>query len=130
MLDPVSPSRRLSQRVEPAECIWVYWQYDEHGEASAVQNMSLGGVFLKTPKERPIDSSVDLHLIVNEGQIRTGATVCHVIPGRGLGLAFSNINNKDRLHLLAVMDRLRSRSQVEHKQATLVQFLLRPSFSS
>ena len=131
MLDrTVSPSRRLGLRIERVQGIWVYWQYDGRGEASAVKNLGLGGVFLKTSRARPVDSKVELHLVVHEGQIRTEAIVRHVIPGAGLGLKFTAIKNGDRPHLLSLITRLRNESQLEHKQVALAEYLLRPSFSS
>jgi hypothetical protein len=108
----------------------VYWQYGGRGDASTVQNVGLGGLFLKTARARPVDSRVDLHLVVHEGQIRTEAIVRHVIPGVGLGLEFTAIKNGDRPHLLALITRLRKECQLEHRQATLAQYILRPSFSS
>ena len=107
----VCPSRRLSSRVETPEDIWVYWLCDGRADLSAVQNLSLGGVFLNTPKTRPIDSRTEIHFCVQEGQIRTEALVRHVAPGRGLGLKFTAIKEADRPRFIRLMDRFRSLSQ-------------------
>jgi PilZ domain-containing protein len=108
----VWPSRRLSSRIEAPPGIWVYWLCDDgRGDVSPVQNVSLGGVFLNTPKARPIDSRAEIHFCVQEGQIRTEGIVRHVASGRGLGLRFTAIKEADRRHLIWLMDRLRSLSQ-------------------
>ena len=106
----VCPSRRLSSRIE-APGIWVYWLCDGRADLSAVQNLSLGGVFLNTPKTRPIDSRAEIHFCVHEGQIRTEGIVRHVALGRGLGLRFTAIKEADRPRFIRLMDRLRSLSQ-------------------
>ena len=105
------PSRRLSSRIETPPGIWVYWLSDGRADLSPVQNLSLGGVFLNTPKTRPIDSKAEIHFCDHEGQIRTEGIVRHVAPGRGLGLRFTAIKEADRPHLIWLMDRLRSLSQ-------------------
>lgn len=107
----VCPSRRLSSRVETPPGIWVYWRCDGRADLSAVQNLSLGGVFLNTPKTRPIDSRAEIHFCVPEGQIRTEGIVRHIAPGRGLGLRFTAIKEADRPRFIRLMDRLRCLSQ-------------------
>jgi hypothetical protein len=107
----VCPSRRLSSRIETPPGIWVYWLCDGRADLSSVQNLSLGGVFLNTPKTRPIDSRAEIHFCDHEGQIRAEGIVRHVVPGRGLGLRFTAIKEADRPHFIRLMDRLRSLSQ-------------------
>ena len=107
----ICPSRRLSSRIEAPPSIWVYWLCDGRADLSPVQNLSLGGVFLNTPKTRPIDSRAEIHFCDREGQIRTEGIVRHVVPGRGLGLRFTAIKEADRPHFIRLMDRLRSLSQ-------------------
>lgn len=112
MLEHVGcPSRRLSLRIELPPGTWVYWLCDGRAELSLVQNLSLGGVFLNTPKTRPIDSRAEIHFCDHEGQIRTEGIVRHVVPERGLGLRFTTINEADRPYFIRLIDRLRSLSQ-------------------
>jgi hypothetical protein len=107
----ICPSRRLSSRIEAPPGIWVYWLCDGRADLSPVQNLSLGGVFLSTPKTKPIDSRAEIHFCDHEGQIRTEGIVRHVVPGRGLGLRFTAVKEADRPHFIRLMDRLRSLSQ-------------------
>ena len=115
----VYPSRRLSSRIETTPGIWVYWQCDGRADLSRVQNVSLGGVFLNTPKASPIDSRAEIHFCVQEGQIRTEGIVRHVAPGRGLGLRFTAIKRQIVQHVMRLMDRLRSLSQEAVSQSAL-----------
>jgi hypothetical protein len=112
------PSRRLSSRIETPPGIWVYWLCDGRADLSPVQNLSLGGVFLNTPKTRPIDSRAEIHFCFHEGQIRTEGIVRHVAPGRGLGLRFTAIKQADRPQFIRLMDRLRSLSQEAVSQSS------------
>src|SRR6266850_1705438 len=86
----VCPSRRLSSRIETPPRL-TFWTGDKSARPSHSQNVSLGGVFLDTPKANPIDSRAEIHFCVQEGQIRTEGIVRHVAPGRGLGLRFTAI---------------------------------------
>jgi hypothetical protein len=112
-------SRRLSSRIERPPGIWAYWLCDGRADVAAVQNVSLGGVFLDTPKVCPIDSRAEIHFCVQEGQIRIEGIVRHVAPERGLGLKFTAIKEPDRSRLIRLMDRLRSRSQEAVSQSAL-----------
>ena len=115
----VCPSRRLTSRIETRPGIWVYWLCDGRADLSSVQNVSLGGVFLGTPKACPIDLRAEIHFCVPEGQIRTEGIVRHCVLGRGLGLRFTAIKEADRPNLIRLMDRLRNLSQESVSQSVL-----------
>jgi hypothetical protein len=106
-----SPSRRFNARIESPEDVWVYWRCNVRDEASRVRDVSLGGLFVETPKPRSVGSTVKLDFLVDEGQIRAEAVVRHVKPGRGLGLKFTALTDADRPHLAALMSRLHSLSR-------------------
>ena len=107
----VYPSRRLSSRIETPPGIWVYWLCDGRAYLSPVQNLSFGGVFLKTSETRPIDSRAEIHFCDHEGGVTAEGVVRHVAPGRGLGLRFTATKEADRRQFIRLMDRLRSVSQ-------------------
>ena len=102
------PSRRLSSRVESKNDVWVYWEGSGDRDLSRVMDLSIGGLFIQTPKPKRIGSTTNLHFLVQEGQIRADAVVRHVKPGGGLGLKFRAVSEKDRPNLAALMRRLRS----------------------
>ena len=102
--------RRFSSRVEPKNDVWVYWEGSGDRDLSRVKDLSIGGLFIQTPRPKRIGSTTSLHFLVQEGQIRADAVVRHVKPGGGLGLQFQAVNEKDRHNLAALMRRLRSLS--------------------
>jgi hypothetical protein len=57
---------------------------------------------------------IHLNFLAPEGQIRADAIVRHVRPGR-LGLKFIAISEADRVHLTALMMRLRNLSRPQGK---------------
>ena len=102
--------RRFSSRVESKNDVWVYWEGSGDRDLSRVKDLSIGGMFIQTPRPKRIGSTTNLHFLVQEGQIRADAVVRHVKPGGGLGLQFQAVNEKDRHNLAALMRRLRSLS--------------------
>ena len=104
------PSRRFSSRIEAPDGVWVMWSCEGRDETSRVRNLSLGGLFIETRFPRAIGTEAHLEFLVGEGQIRAEGVVRHVEPGRGLGLKFTAINDKDRPHMVSLINRLRSSS--------------------
>jgi hypothetical protein len=100
-------SRRLNSRVESSNGVWVYWECNGDRDLSRVKDMSVGGLFIETPRIKRLGATTNLHFLVQEGQIRADAVVRHVKPGGGLGLKFQAVSEKDRPNLAALMKRLR-----------------------
>jgi hypothetical protein len=73
--------------------------------------MGMGGLFLKTATLKPVGSVVNLHFLVQEGQIRADANIGYVKSGGGLGLKFAAVSQEDRPRLAALMTRLRGLSR-------------------
>ena len=109
MVPQIPPgSRRLNSRVESGNSVWVYWECNGDHDLSRVMDLSVGGLFIKTPKFKRLGATTHLHFLVQEGQIRADAVVRHVKAGGGLGLKFKAVSEKDRPNLAALMKRLRS----------------------
>ncbi len=104
------PSRRLYSRVETSQNVWVYWNCRGQADVSPVLDMGMGGLFLKTPAAKPVGSLVNLHFLVQEGQIRADASIKYVKSGTGMGMRFAAVRQEDRPRLAALMTRLRSTS--------------------
>jgi hypothetical protein len=71
----------------------------------------MGGLFLKTPRVKPVGTVVNLHFLVQEGQIRADANIRYVKSGGGLGLKFAAVSQEDRPRLAALLTRLRGLSR-------------------
>ena len=107
MQKPVFPPlRRLNSRVETPDGVWVFWSCDGRDEISQVRDLSLGGLFVETPRPRAVGATTTLDFLVHEGQIRADAVVRHISPGHGVGLRFTAVRDGDRSHLAALVSRL------------------------
>jgi hypothetical protein len=100
-------SRRFTSRVETPDGVWVDWRCSGREDISRVRNLSLGGLFVQTPKSRDVSSTVKLEFLVQEGQIRVDAVVRRAEPGRGLAMRFTAVTEEDRPRLEALISRLR-----------------------
>lgn len=99
---------RRTSRVEAGESVYAFWSCDGHEALSRVRDLSLGGLFIESPMEESVDAPVKLHFLADEGQIRANAVVRHVKPGKGLGLKFIAISNRDCQRLAGLIKRVRS----------------------
>ena len=73
-----------------------------------VGDLSLGGLFIATDcHAAAIDKETHLRFLVNEGPIRAKGVVRHVDPGRGLGVEFTALSERDCSRLIGLMNRLR-----------------------
>ena len=108
------PSRRLTSRVETPQGVWVYWRCGGRADVSPIRDMSMGGAFLKTIKTQPLGSTINLHFLIQEGQLRADAVVKHVRSNQGLGLKFTAVSEEDRARFAALMTRVRSLARERH----------------
>ena len=88
----------------------MYWRSAGGDDIARVWNLSMGGLFVETLKPRAVGAPTKLDFLVQEGQIRAGAVVRHVEPGRGLGMKFTAVHDEDRPRLAALMNRVRRSS--------------------
>jgi len=101
------PSRRVNSRLVINDDVWVCWNSNGRDDVSRVRDLSLGGLFLQTPAQRPVGAPTKLDFLVTEGQIRADAVIRHISRG-GLGLKFTAVSDADRPRLAALLRRLRS----------------------
>ncbi len=100
-------SRRFTSRVETREGVWVDWRCVGREDISRVRNLSLGGLFVETPKPGGVGATAKLEFLVQEGQIRADAVVRRAEPGGGLAMKFTAVSEEDRPRLEALISRLR-----------------------
>jgi hypothetical protein len=99
-------SRRQHKRVENPPGVWVFWRCGRSEDTSRVRDMSVGGVFIETRKILPVDATVELNFLVEDGGIVAKAAVRYVLPGVGVGLQFKNVRTEDQPHFAAMMKRI------------------------
>jgi len=66
----------------------------------------VGGLFIETKKSCPVGATVDLHFLVEDGEITATATVRYVKSGIGLGLQFKSVRSEDQAHFTTMVKRL------------------------
>ena len=99
-------SRRHHERVETSQGVWVIWKCGRIEDTSRVRDVSVGGLFIETLKVCPVDASVKLHFLVEDGEITADATVRYVKSGSGLGLKFKCVRSEDQLRFAIMIRRL------------------------
>src|SRR5258706_10690336 len=98
--------KRLGSRVGTTAGRGGYWRCYGHDDLSSVSDLSLRGLFIETSDPRPLGATAKIDFLVQEGQIRAEAIVCHVKPGTGLGLKLTALAEPDRPRIAALMTRL------------------------
>lgn len=93
-------------------------------DVSAVRDLSVSGVFLKTEKPKRDGETARVEFLVQEGQIRTEAIVRRFEKFGGLGLKFVAINEEDRPRLAALLMRLRSYRKERREESSRVSELV------
>jgi len=99
-------SRRHYKRVETPHGVWVFWRCGRTEDTSRVKDLSVGGLFIETFKACPVDATVELHFLVEDGEIKASATVRYVKAGSGLGLQFKTVRGEDQVRFSAMIKRL------------------------
>jgi hypothetical protein len=99
-------SRRQHKRVETPEGVWAIWRCGRVEDTSRVKDLSVGGLFLVTSKVCPVDATIELNFLVEDGQITANATVRYVVAGSGLGLKFKTVRGEDQTRFATMVKRL------------------------
>jgi hypothetical protein len=99
-------SRRHHRRVETPEGVWAFWRCGRTEDTSRVRDLSVGGLFIETRRVCPVGATVELHFLVQDGEIRANATVRYVKAGSGLGLQFETVRNEDQTRFATMVKRL------------------------
>jgi hypothetical protein len=111
------PSRRRTSRISVSndvwDDVWVYWETLTGREnlrardVSKVKDLSPSGLFIETRAKKNEGDLLNLHFLVQEGQIRAEAVVKHVTTGRGLGMKIKSLMAQDAPQLHRLLMRLR-----------------------
>jgi len=99
-------SRRHHRRVETPEGVWAFWRCGRTEDTSRVRDLSVGGLFIETRRVCPVGATVELHFLVQDGEIRANAMVRYVKAGSGLGLQFETVRNEDQTRFATMVKRL------------------------
>ena len=107
-----APSRRFHRRIETPSTVWVVWSCGGRDKTSRVADLSLGGLFIVTDCPAAIGAEAHLEFLVPDAQVRAKAVVRHLEPGRGLGLQFTAISERECSRLIGLLNRFRGLPQI------------------
>jgi hypothetical protein len=89
-------NKRRYPRVRVPKNALVAWKNGSQKFVSPVENLALGGLFIRTTN--PLNSGMMLQLIFNtpQGPVRVRAVVRNVKAGKGMGVAIVSMEQEDR----------------------------------
>jgi PilZ domain-containing protein len=105
MRKQVLHSRRHHKTVETPDGVWAFWRCNRTEDTSRVSDLCVGGLFIETRKICAVDATVELHFLVEDGEIRASATVRHVKAGNGIGVQFKTVRTEDQARFAGMIKR-------------------------
>lgn len=97
---------RRYERIQLPKGMLVAWETNGKRIISRVSTLGLGGLFISTPSPAPTGEVVRLIFELPGGEIRARAIVRDSQSGRGMGLAFTWMNQEARAKLNLLLKRL------------------------
>ena len=101
-----APEQRRYPRVKPPKGALVAWQAGTLRDVSFVENLGIGGLFIRTKERIPLRCLVQILLDLPVGQVRCRAIVRHVHENRGMAVQFIAMDPSDRARLVQQMKSL------------------------
>ncbi len=95
---PDTTPARKHPRVKAPDGMLVGWQVGTQRFVSRLDNIALGGLFIRTPNPPPAESvlKVIVSLPMGSGEVQARGVVRRVAPARGMGVEFTAMNPEDR----------------------------------
>lgn len=84
------------------------WQTASKRFVSSVDNLGLGGMYIRTPEPPPPGTFIQLLLDVPAGEVRANAVVQTSKPNQGMGVKFVAMHHEDRARFARWLKRLSS----------------------
>jgi hypothetical protein len=101
--NPNTEATRRYPRVKAPEGTFVGWQVGTKRTVSRLEDMALGGIFIRTPDPPPERSLVKLILSAGTVEVRARGVVRRVAPRQGKGIEFTAMNPDDRGRLTGLL---------------------------
>jgi hypothetical protein len=102
----IAPEQRRYPRVKPPKTVVVAWQAGTQRGVSFVDNLGVGGLFVRTKEPAPLRCLVQVLLDLPVGQVRGRAVVRRVREGYGMAVQFIAMDPSDRARLFQQMKAL------------------------
>lgn len=91
--------KRKYPRVRPPKSVVAAWQAGTQRGVSFVDNLAVGGLFVRTRERLPLRCLVQVLLDLPGGQVRGRAIVRRIREGHGIGVQFIAMDPTDRARL-------------------------------
>jgi hypothetical protein len=103
--------KRRYPRIKAPRAALVAWRNGSQKTVSRVENLAMGGLFIRTTN--PPNSGAILQLVFNtpQGEVRVRAVVRSVKPGEGMGVAIVSMEQEDRGRLERWLRQLTSQEE-------------------
>jgi hypothetical protein len=101
-----SPEQRKYPRVKPPKSVVAAWQAGTQRGVSFVDNLAVGGLFVRTKERLPLRCLVQVLLDLPVGQVRGRAIVRRIREGHGIGVQFIAMDPTDRARLFQQVNTL------------------------
>ncbi|HXM94977.1 MAG TPA: PilZ domain-containing protein [Candidatus Dormibacteraeota bacterium] len=98
--------RRKDQRISTPNGLWVSWKHDKDATVSRVQDFSASGAFIAAEETVAAGARLKLLFSVPEGEIKVQAVVRTALAGKGMGVEFVALEEKESQLILKVAKRL------------------------
>ncbi len=81
------------------------WQFGSQRFVSRLENIALGGLFVRTSNPPPAETIVKVivSLPMGTGEVQARGVVRRVAPSRGMGIEFTAMNPEDRGRLTGLL---------------------------
>lgn len=90
--------QRQHPRIKPPKSVVVAWQSGTHRDVCYVENLALGGLYVRTKQRIPLRSAVQILLDMPVGQVR-GRAVVRRLADHGMGIEIIAMDPTDRARL-------------------------------
>jgi PilZ domain len=91
--------QRRYPRIKPPKSVVVAWQSGTQRDVCYVDNLALGGLYVRTKKKVAVRSLVQIILDMPVGQVRGRAVVRRVGENHGMGIQIIAMDPEDRARL-------------------------------
>jgi hypothetical protein len=89
-------NKRRYPRVKVPKNALVVWKSGCQKFVSPVENLALGGLFIRTKNPLHVGTMLQLMFNAPQGQVRVRAVVRNVKAGEGMGVAIVSMEQEDR----------------------------------
>ena len=94
-----SPERRRYRRLKSSNRLFAVWKLGTQKYVSTVENLGLGGLFIRTENPPKAGKTLQLLFDTPEGEVRVLAAVRNCCPGEGMGVSIVSMDPEHRTRL-------------------------------